>query len=383
MKELSPVSIDGYNNFKNKGKIIHTRHNTRWSIYEEFLKDFCNQFEFFEDLQRQFDIISQFYIEFLSYGYKQAGGNVILTPDHIKDFMCRVAGVNKNSIILDTCTGTGGFLIKSMQIMFDELEQEKQFTNENKEKVKNNLIGVENVQSMFCSAFVNMMLNGDGKTNLVYGDCLTDIDGEFEKMIRNRKPDIGIINPPYNDNQAIVHIKRLLDLLGNRAVGCIIAPANTLLKNPQQAKELLQKHSLRKYILMPANLFVEQAGAQQTAIFLFEAHTPQREDDLVYFYNLSDDGYKYSSRKTYDLQGVAEDVYKQAIYNVKNEIIIPKPTGNDRESYKEKLDLETMKNAIFTTKIQNELKMSDFAKTIIDYYIYEIEEQKRKLCSEK
>ena len=383
MKELSPVSIDGYNNFKNKGKIIHTRHNTRWSIYEEFLKDFCNQFEFFEDLQRQFDIISQFYIEFLSYGYKQAGGNVILTPDHIKDFMCRVAGVNKNSIILDTCTGTGGFLIKSMQIMFDELEQKKQFTNENKEKVKNNLIGVENVQSMFCSAFVNMMLNGDGKTNLVYGDCLTDIDGEFEKMIRNRKPDIGIINPPYNDNQAIVHIKRLLDLLGNRAVGCIIAPANTLLKNPQQAKELLQKHSLRKYILMPANLFVEQAGAQQTAIFLFEAHTPQREDDLVYFYNLSDDGYKYSSRKTYDLQGVAEDVYKQAIYNVKNEIIISKPTGNDRESYKEKLDLETMKNAIFTTKIQNELKMSDFAKTIIDYYIYEIEEQKRKLLLNK
>ena len=42
-----------------------------------------------------------------------------------------------------------------------------------------------------------------------------------------------------------------------------------------------------------------------------------------------------------------------------------------------------MKNAIFTTKIQNELKMSDFAKTIIDYYIYEIEEQKRKLCNGK
>ena len=42
-----------------------------------------------------------------------------------------------------------------------------------------------------------------------------------------------------------------------------------------------------------------------------------------------------------------------------------------------------VKNAIFTTKIQNELKMSDFAKTIIDYYIYEIEEQKRKLCSGK
>ena len=80
---------------------------------------------------------------------------------------------------------------------------------------------------------------------------------------------------------------------------------------------------------------------------------------------------------------MAEDVYKQAIYNVKNEIIISKPTGNDRESYKEKLDLETMKNAIFTTKIQNELKMSDFAKTIIDYYIYEIEEQKRKLLLNK
>lgn len=149
LKALSPVSVDGYNNFKNKGKVIHTRHNIRCSIYEEFLKDFCNQFEFFADLQRQFDIISRFYIEFLSYVYNQACGNIILTQDHIKDFMCRVASVNKNSIILDTCTGTGGFLIKSMQIMFDELEQEKQFTNENKEKVKNNLIGVERLSVVF------------------------------------------------------------------------------------------------------------------------------------------------------------------------------------------------------------------------------------------
>ena len=294
--------------------------------------------------------------------------------------MCRVAGVNSNKVVLDICTGTGGFLIKAMQIMFEETQD----VNKQATIKKENLIGVEYISTMYCMAFINMMLNLDGKTNLMKGNCLVDFDdGILKKTLAKKPAKIGIINPPYNDNQAIIFTKRLLDLLDVGGVGCVIAPANTLSKNPQKAKELLQKHSLRKYVLLPANLFVMQAGAQQTAIFLFEAHTPQQEDDLVYFYNLSDDGYKYSSRKTYDLQGVAEDVYKQAIYNVKNEIIISKPTGNDRESYKEKLDLETMKNAIFTTKIQNELKMSDFAKTIIDYYIYEIEEQKRKLCSGK
>ncbi len=35
--------------------------------------------------------------------------NIILTPDHIKSFMIELARLNVDDVVIDTCTGSGGF----------------------------------------------------------------------------------------------------------------------------------------------------------------------------------------------------------------------------------------------------------------------------------
>ena len=68
-----------------------------------------------------------FYNEFFkrtSLSGKELG--IVLTPEHVKEFMCELININKNDIVLDTCTGTGGFLITAMHRMLKQAETEKE-----------------------------------------------------------------------------------------------------------------------------------------------------------------------------------------------------------------------------------------------------------------
>lgn len=66
----------------------------------------------FISVYHDFDVVGQFYGEFLKYtgGDKKALG-IVLTPRHITELFAALAHVNKDSTVLDICAGTGGFLI--------------------------------------------------------------------------------------------------------------------------------------------------------------------------------------------------------------------------------------------------------------------------------
>ena len=64
---------------------------------------------------KYFDTLGQFYIAFLRYANNDKGLGIVLTPPHITELFCEISNINKDSVILDTCTGTGGFLISAMQ----------------------------------------------------------------------------------------------------------------------------------------------------------------------------------------------------------------------------------------------------------------------------
>jgi type I restriction enzyme M protein len=40
----------------------------------------------------------------------------------------------------------------------------------------------------------NMIIHGDGKTNIMKGDCFKKIN-----EVAQYKPTVGLLNPPYND----------------------------------------------------------------------------------------------------------------------------------------------------------------------------------------
>lgn len=65
------------------------------------------------------DLLNLFFITFNKYVGK-SDKNQAFTPDHITDFMCKITGVNKHSVVLDPCCGSGSFLVRAMTQALDK-----------------------------------------------------------------------------------------------------------------------------------------------------------------------------------------------------------------------------------------------------------------------
>lgn len=137
-------------------------------VFKEIISRICENVWPYINVYHDFDVVGQFYGEFLKYtaGDKKALG-IVLTPRHIAELFSFIANVNPESKVLDICAGTGGFLISAMQHMLKKAVTEEERTDIK----KNRLIGIENNPKMFALAASNMILRGDGKANLHQASC--------------------------------------------------------------------------------------------------------------------------------------------------------------------------------------------------------------------
>lgn len=61
------------------------------------------------------DALSVFYHEFMN--YSSGDGNslgIVLTPQHLTEFMAEFIDIDKNSKVIDICCGGGSFLVTAM-----------------------------------------------------------------------------------------------------------------------------------------------------------------------------------------------------------------------------------------------------------------------------
>ena len=122
------------------------------------------------------DIMGEMYSEFLKYALgdgKEIG--IVLTPPYVTKMMAEILNVNKDSRTMDLATGSAGFLISSMEIMIDDANKTfgKDTSKANKkieEIKKGQLLGVELNAEMFTLAATNMILRGDGSSNIRKGN---------------------------------------------------------------------------------------------------------------------------------------------------------------------------------------------------------------------
>lgn len=255
-----------------------------------------NIFKPFQNDEKQ-DILGKAYKIFLKRAGKIDNKNIILTPDHIKSLMVELSRLNVNDVVLDTCTGTGGFLMEAMEVLMRLANNDEEKINEIKEK---QLIGFEVDSVLFALACSNMFLHGDGRTNLLFRSSL--LDDKNENIINNKdkdlleyinslKPTKCIINPPYENNNSIKFTLQALKYLEANGKLIIIMPTPTLTQNQNGlTKEILKIAKLDFVIRMPYNLFSEQKRTVNTSIFGF-TKTPHNKTDDVLFYNLEDDGF--------------------------------------------------------------------------------------------
>lgn len=249
------------------------------------------------------DILGKAYKIFLSRAGKIDNKNIILTPDHIKSLMVKLARLTKDDVVLDTCTGSGGFLMESMEMMASLSKGDLSKINDIKEK---QLIGFETDSVLFALACSNMFLHGDGRTNLLFRSSLLDTrqgsmvnssDADILKYIKKMKPTKCIINPPYESNNPIKFTKQAIDYIEPNGKLIIIMPTPTLTHNQGGSTEqLLEVAKLDFVIKMPMTLFTEQKRTVNTSVFGF-TKTPHSQNDNVLFYNLEDDGFQSIQHK--------------------------------------------------------------------------------------
>lgn len=237
------------------------------------------------------DVLGRAYKIFLKRAGKVDNKNIILTPDHIKNLMVKLARLSMGDVVLDTCTGSGGFLMQAMETMIKQcggdVAQIKSITEKQ-------LIGFEIDPVLFSLACSNMFLHGDGRTNMLYRSSLLDISNKQDKLvydeIKKLKPTKIIINPPYENGNPIKFTKQAIDYLEPNGTLIVIMPNPTLLVNVGKlTDEILKVAKLDFVIKMPVSIFKEQDRIVYTSIFGF-TKTPHRKDDEVVFYELKDDG---------------------------------------------------------------------------------------------
>lgn len=292
------------------------------------------------------DIMGEFYTTFLRFtkgNAKEKG--IVLTPKHITELFCDIAEYYSGQLfsektkILDTCCGTGAFLISALGRIKENIRC--QFISEAQKEQKyqyaraNSLIGVERDASMYALAYANMRFHGDGKANLfncssLVSDSYNSIDDSGMTYMQDGRKvplsealngfgdiDIAMINPPYSigtnankiskpypDNtpadvviqkgqDELDFIASMLHYIKRGGIGIAIVPMSCAGNSGKSLrKEILKFHTLLACMTMPANLFFDSHVGTATCIMVFKAHIPHDENKSVFFARWQNDGFK-------------------------------------------------------------------------------------------
>jgi hypothetical protein len=245
------------------------------------------------------DIMGEMYSEFLKYALgdgKEIG--IVLTPPYITKMMVTILNVNKDSKVMDLATGSAGFLISAMELMIQNVENKYgKKTTKAKKKIRNikekQLLGVELNAEMFTLAATNMILRGDGSSNIHKGNTFNTPNNLYSEFKANKL----LLNPPFSYTEnGMPFIAFGLDKMEKGGLGAIIIQDSAGSgKAVKTNKAILKKHTLKASIKMPTDLFQPMAGVQ-TSIYIFEANKPHDIDMTVKFIDFRKDGYKRTSR---------------------------------------------------------------------------------------
>lgn len=304
------------------------------------------------DAWRGEDVMGIFFNEFSRYKGKSEQGQVF-TPEHITNFMYRVLDVSKEDRVLDAACGSGGFLVKAMSNMIQEAGGEG--TQEAKDIKANQLFGIEFDREIYALVCANMLLHKDGKTNLEQMDSKTESACEW---IRAQHITKVMMNPPFEDKFGCMEI--VLNVLNNVEKGTkcgFILPDMKLVKcKKKYLKQLKKQHRLISITKLPEKLFT--TVNQPTAMFVFEAGTPQNDKQIFACY-MEDDGLERVKNEgrhdLFDRWDAIEDYWVDVLDHYRDEKYHTEQWihPDDELCYQTELEIEPLAMSDFYTAAQN------------------------------
>lgn len=307
--------------------------------------------------------------------------DVVLTPSYVATLLVKLARVNKDSYVWDFATGSAGLLVAAMNEMLNDAKDKATSPDDLYKKeaeIKaNQLLGLEILSSVYMLAVLNMIMMGDGSSNIINEDSLTQFNGKYGygKTDERFPATAFVLNPPYSaDGNGMIFVKRALSMMDKGYASIIIQGSAGSGKASEINKEILKSNRLLASIKMPIDLFVGKSSVQ-TYIYVFRVGEAHENDYTVKFIDFTNDGYTRSNRKKSSNNLRDTDHAKEKYQEVVDLVKYGKSKLHyltESEYYEGNIDVSKGDDWNQTAPIDLRPSLDDFKKTISDFLAWEV-----------
>ena len=314
------------------------------------------------------DTISQFYVEFLRYANNDKGLGIVLTPPHITELFCELAQIDKDSVVLDNCAGTGGFLVSAMKKMLEDAGGDIAKEQHIKDS---QLVGIEYDEEIYTLLISNMIVHRDGRTNIIRDDCFNVSTEEIKGIFH---PTVGLLNPPYkNKGKGIEELEFVLNNLsmlekGGRCVAIMpISCVNDVSGKSYLLKQkILEKHTLEAVLSLPEELFHNSNVNTVTCAVVLTAHVPHPANKKTWFGYCRNDGFiKRKNKGRIDAFHTWQQIKEQWVSTYINREVIPEFSVMRHVTANEEWCAEAYLETCY-----GRLTEDDFLETVKNFYLF-------------
>lgn len=306
--------------------------------------------------------------------------DVVLTPSYVATLLARLARVNMDSYVWDFATGSAGLLVAAMNEMLidakNKIKSPDKLALKSAEIKANQLLGLEILSEVYMLAILNMILMGDGSSNIINKDSLKEFNGNygFGKTDKKFPANAFVLNPPYSaPGNGMVFVERALSMMENGYAAIIIQNSAGNGKAADYNKRILEHSTLLASIRMPLDLFVGKSSVQ-TNIYVFRVGEAHQKDDVVKFIDFSNDGYSRSDRKKASNNLKDTDHAKERYTELVELVRFGKGKLHyftEKDYYEGYIDPENGSDWNQAAPIDMKPTLDDFRKTVSDFLAWE------------
>lgn len=307
--------------------------------------------------------------------------DVVLTPSYVATLLARLARVNKDSYVWDFATGSAGLLVASMNEMLidakEKIKSPDELARKSAQIKATQLLGLEILSEVYMLAILNMILMGDGSSNIINKDSLKEFDGNygFGKTDEKFPADAFVLNPPYSaPGNGMVFVERALSMMSKGYAAIIIQNSAGSGKSTEYNKRILKHSTLLASVKMPIDLFIGKSSVQ-TNVYVFRVGEAHQKDDTVKFIDFAVDGYTRTNRKKASCNLRDTDHAKERYQELVDLVRFGKSKLNiftEKEYYEGRIDPNNGADWNQTAPIDTKPTLEDFKKTVSDYLAWEV-----------
>lgn len=337
------------NTIKLKNTPLEEEHSLRWYILQL-------ETRLLPLAEKNIDVIGVLYHQFIRYSSGDGSSlGIVLTPNHIADFMADLIAIKKNDNVLDICCGTGTFLTAAQKRV----------------KNKGQVYGVEQDADLQLLAIANAVLQDGVNIHIVHGDSYHK---SLEKYLEQTKFTKALLNPPYSqkDHTELDFVERALEMLEPGGMLAAICPVSCAIgtKYKKERPRIMKKHTLKAVLTMPDDLFSTNGANTFTCIMVWEAKVPHDSTKNTFFGRYKDDGFcKKKKIGRVDWDGRWQLIRQKWLETYRNQIQVQGLSVLHPVTDKDEWLCEAYMQTDYST-----LTDDDFQRTINDYLAFLVKE---------